>query len=164
MVRDARLARYEAGHDCQRIPVCTGEDLLEVEPEDRPGGPLALIDQDELRQAEDEHVARPVGQLEHPFSEDGLNGPVDQGRLAHVRRELVCGEARAERVGRLVLRGRDRRLDDPERITAGRIGGARNKRDHRRTIECRKRPFAPPLIPQGRKYGMMRIPDQLDTP
>jgi hypothetical protein len=95
LVRDARLSGNQAGHDGQRVSVHAGKDLLEIEPEGGPGGPLLLVDQHELRQAEDEDVSGPVRQLEHSLGEDGFDGPVQKSRLAHVWRELVLGEAGA---------------------------------------------------------------------
>ena len=40
-------------------------------------------------------MARSVGQLEHPFSKEGLDAPVQEGRLIGFWRELISGKTRS---------------------------------------------------------------------
>ena len=40
-------------------------------------------------------MPRSVGQLEYPLSKEGLDAPVQEGRLIGVRRELISGKARS---------------------------------------------------------------------
>jgi hypothetical protein len=88
----------------------------------------------------------PVGQLEDPLHQDGLDGPVQQGRPTGFGRELVCGEARTERVRRLILRIQQRCLEHPERVPSRAVRDPGDEWNNQRAIERGDHGFALPRV------------------